>query len=132
MRCAFQAFLVLFGVIVIGISLAHLAVGPDAIIGGTDVNPTSDDEDRFYAGLFLAYGVALLWCARDVQRKRVYVNLLATVFFVGGIGRLLAVVLVGAPHPFYVALLVLELVLPVLMVLAAARVESRPSPAQAR
>ena len=82
--------------------------------------------------MFLAYGVALLWCARDVQRKRVYVNLLATVFFVGGIGRLLAVVLVGAPHPFYVALLVLELVLPVLMVLAAARVESRPSPAQAR
>ena len=82
--------------------------------------------------MFLAYGVALLWCARDVQRKRVYVNLLATVFFVGGIGRLLAVVLVGAPHPFYVAMLVLELVLPVLMVLAAARVESRPSPAQAR
>ena len=70
MRCAFQAFLVLFGVVVIGISLAHLAVGPAAIIGGTDVNPTSDGEDRFYAGLFLAYGVALLWCARDVQRKR--------------------------------------------------------------
>ena len=47
MRRAFQAFLVLFGIIVIGISLAHFAVGPDAIVGGTDVNPTSDGEDRF-------------------------------------------------------------------------------------
>ena len=91
MRSAFQAFLVLFGIIVIGISLAHFAIGPDAIIGGTDVNPTSDGEDRFYAGLFLCYGVALLWCARDVQDKRMYVNLLAAVLFVGGIGRLLAV-----------------------------------------
>ena len=122
MRRAFQAFLVLFGIIVIGISLAHFAIGPDAIIGGTDVNPTSDGEDRFYAGLFLCYGVALLWCARDVQDKRVYVNLLAAVLFVGGIGRLLAVALVGTPHPFYLAMLVVELVLPVLMVLAAARV----------
>lgn len=122
MRRAFQAFLVLFGIIVIGISLAHFAVGPDAIVGGTDVNPTSDGEDRFYAGLFLCYGVALLWCARDAQDKRVYVNLLATVLFVGGIGRLLVVVLVGTPHPFYLAMLAVELVLPVLMVLAAARV----------
>ena len=113
MRRAFQAFLVLFGIIVIGISLAHFAIGPDAIIGGTDVNPTSDGEDRFYAGLFLCYGVALLWCARDVQDKRVYVNLLAAVLFVGGIGRLLAVVLVGMPHPFYLAMLAVELVLPV-------------------
>ena len=71
MRRAFQAFLVLFGIIVIGISLAHFAIGPDAIVGGTDVNPTSDGEDRFYAGLFLCYGVALLWCARDAQDKRV-------------------------------------------------------------
>ena len=47
MRRAFQAFLVLFGIIVIGISLAHFAVGPDAIVDGTDVNPTSDGEDRF-------------------------------------------------------------------------------------
>jgi hypothetical protein len=35
---------------------------------------------------------------------------------------LLAVILAGAPHPFYVAMLVVELVLPPLMVLAAKRV----------
>ena len=98
MRQAFQAFLALFGVIVIAISLAHMAIGPRAVVGGVAVNPTMAGEDRFFAGLFLCYGIALLWCARDVQRKRVYVNLLAAAFFVGGIGRLLAVALDGAPH----------------------------------
>jgi hypothetical protein len=122
MRRLFQGFLVMFGVIAIGISLAHLAVGPEAIIGGSTVNPTSDGEDRFYAGLFGCYGVALLWCARDVERKQVYVNVLAAVLLVGGIGRLVALIAAGPPTPFFVAMLVLELVLPPLMVLAARRV----------
>lgn len=93
MRQEFQAFLALFGVIVIGFSLAslaHLAIGPAAIIGGTRVRPTSDGEDRFFAGVFLCYGAALLWCAWDVQRKRGYVTLLAAAFFVGGVGRRIA------------------------------------------
>jgi Domain of unknown function (DUF4345) len=122
MRQAFQAFLALFGVVVIAISLAHFAIGPRAIIGGVAVNPTMAGEDRFFAGLLLCYGIALLWCARDVHHKRVYVNLLAAVFFVGGLGRLLAILLDGTPHPFYVAMLVLELALPPLMVVVAKRV----------
>ena len=79
-------------------------------------------EDRFFAGLLLCWGIALLWCARDVQHKRGYVDLLAAAFVVGVIGRLLAVLLDGTPHPFYVAMLVLELVLPPLMVVVARRV----------
>jgi len=122
MRQALQTLLALFGVTVIGISLAHFAIGPKAIIGGVAMNATMAGEDRFFAGLLLCYGVALLWCARDVQHKRVDINVLAAVFFVGGIGRLLAVVVDGAPHPFYVAMLVLELALPPLMVVAAKRV----------
>lgn len=122
MRQTFQAFLALFGVIVLAISVAHFAIVPQAIIGGTAVNPTMAGEDRFFAGLLLCSGVALLWCARDVQRKRVYVNLLAAAFFVGGLGRLLAVLIDGMPHPFYIAMLVLELGLPPVMVVVARRV----------
>jgi uncharacterized protein DUF4345 len=125
MRQAFQAFLALFGVIVIAISLAHMAIGPRAILGSVPVNATMAGEDRFFAGLLLCYGVALLWCSRDVAHKRIYISLLAVVFFVGGIGRLLAVVLDGPPHPFYVAMLGLELALPPLMIVAASRVATK-------
>ena len=130
MRRAFQAFLALSAVIVIGISLAHFAIGPRAIIGGVAVNPTMAGEDRFLAGLLLCWGIALLWCARDVEHKRVCITLLAAVFFVGAIGRLLSVVLDGPPHPFYVAMLVLELALPPLMVVVARRVAEPESAAR--
>jgi hypothetical protein len=130
MRRLFEVFLALFGVIVIGISLAHFALGPDAIIGGSHVNATSDGEDRFFAGLVFSFGVALVWCSREAERKRIYINLLAAVFFVGGVGRLISLVVVGAPHPFYIAMLVLELGLPPVMVVAAKRV-AEPAP-QAR
>jgi hypothetical protein len=120
----FQAFLVLFGVVVIGISLAHLAIGSDTIIGGSVANPTSDGEDRFFAGIFLCFGIAVIWCARDVERKRRPVTLLAAAMFVGGIGRLFSVLLAGAPHPFYMAMLVVELGLPPLIALAAKMVEA--------
>ena len=124
MRRMFQAFLVLFGLVVIGISMAHLAVGPEAIIGGSPVNPTANGEDRFFAGVFLCYGVAVLWCARDVQHKRRYVTFLAVAMFVGGLGRLLATLTVGLPDPFYVAMVVVELALPPIIVLAARKVEA--------
>jgi hypothetical protein len=75
MRRMFQVFLVLFGFIVIGISLAHLAIGLDAIIGG--------------------------------------------------LGRLLSMVIVGPPHAFFIAMLVVELALPPLVVLTARKVEAR-------
>jgi hypothetical protein len=124
MRQAFQVFLALFGVVVIAISIAHMAIGPRAIIGSVAVNPTMAGEDRFFAGLLLCYGIALLWCARDVQHKRVYVDVLAAAFFVGGIGRLIAILIDGTPNPFYLAMLVLELALPPLMILIARRVAS--------
>jgi hypothetical protein len=122
MRRLFEGFLALFGVIIIGISLAHIAIGPGAIIGGSQVNATSDGEHRFFAGLLLCYGVALVWCSRGVERKGGYVNLLAAVFFVGGVGRLISLVVAGIPHPFYLAMLVVELALPPLMVLVAKEV----------
>jgi hypothetical protein len=86
-------------------------------------------EDRFLAGLLLCSGIALLWCARDVEHKRTYITLLAPAFFVGAIGRLLAILLDGPPHPFYVAMLVLELALPPLMVVVARRVAEPDSAA---
>jgi len=125
MQRAFQAFLAMFGIVVIAISLAHFAVGPRAIIGSMAVNPTMAGEDRFFAGLFLCFGVALLWCARDAVRNCALINLLAAALFIGGIGRLIALAVDGPPHPFYVAMLVLELALPPLMVVAARQVGSR-------
>jgi hypothetical protein len=69
MRRSLQVFLALFGGVAIAIALLHIVFGPAAIPGSVPVNATMDSEDRFYATLFGAYGVTLLWCVKDVEQK---------------------------------------------------------------
>ena len=95
MRKALQVFLGLFGGIDILISLLHIVLGPSAIPGSVPVNATMDSEDRFYATLFTAYGVAILWCIKDIERKGPAIRFLALTFFVGGVARLVSMALVG-------------------------------------
>lgn len=107
-----QVFLGLFGTTAILIASLHVVLGPSAIPGSVSVNATMDSEDRFYATLFAAYGVALLWCVKDVERKSMVVYFLAATFFVGGLARLVSVAAVGLPNTFFIAMTVLELLIP--------------------
>jgi uncharacterized protein DUF4345 len=88
MRKSLQVFLVIFGTTAITIAYMYVVFGPSlAIPGSVPVNATMDSEDRFYATLFAAYGVALLWCVKDVERKSPTVHFLAITFFAGGLAR---------------------------------------------
>jgi hypothetical protein len=59
--------------------------------------PTMDDNElRFYAALWGAYGVVLLLAARDYTGWAVRVPWLAAVFFVGGTGRAFSWLMIGA------------------------------------
>jgi hypothetical protein len=113
MRKTLQVLLALFGVTAIFIALLHIVLGPAAIPGAVPVNATMDSEDRFYATLFLAFGVVLLWCVKDVEHKAKVVYFLMLTFFVGGLARIVSMLAVGLPNDFFIAMTVLELVLPV-------------------
>jgi hypothetical protein len=76
-----------------------------------------DSELRFYAALWGAYGVVALRTAWSLPRKLSRTPWIAAVFFAGGVGRLLSQVGVGAPHPFFTLLMIIELTLPVLLTL---------------
>jgi hypothetical protein len=117
MRKALQILVILSGIAAIFISLLHLVLGPAAIPGGIPVNATMDSEDRFYATLLTAYGVALLWCARGIEQKSKFVYFLAAVFLFGGLARIVSIAVAGLPHPFFLAMLVLEMGLPIIVVL---------------
>ncbi len=113
MKRIFGVWLVVFGVIVIGIAVAHFLFGQVTYIGGGDVNATMDSDLRVFNVLFAAYGAAFVWASRDVLGRAREINLLGLLFFVGAIGRVLAWITSGAPTPFYVAMLVIEFAVPI-------------------
>lgn len=117
-----RALLGVGGAITVGVSLLHIAFGPSVIPGSIPVNATMDSEDRFYAVMFLAYGAVMLWTLRGLERKLPVVRFLAAVLFVGGLGRIVSLIAVGLPHPFFVAMTIVELALPPVIVSITMRV----------
>jgi hypothetical protein len=112
---ALRGFVALFGATCCVIALTHIAFGPASIPGSVPVNATMDSEDRFYATLFLGFGAALIWCARDLPRREPVFGALLSVFFLGGIARLISWAAVGSPGALFTFLGGLELVLPPLL-----------------
>ena len=112
MRAALRLLLALFGAVCAVIAIAHLAIGPRAIPGGVVTNATMDSEDRFYATLFLGFGIAVIWASRDLDARRGVLAALLLTFFTGGIARLVSWAAAGPPTPLFVILTVLELALP--------------------
>ena len=112
MRKALKVLLALFGITAIFIAMLHIVFGPSSIPGAVPVNAAMDSEDRFYAVLFMAFGVALLWCIREVERKARLVYCLMATFLAGGIARLISIAAVGPPNRFFIAMTALELLLP--------------------
>jgi hypothetical protein len=110
-----QIYLGIFGITAILIATLHIVLGPAAIPGAIPVNATMDSEDRFYATLFAAYGVAMLWCIKEIERKSQVVYFLALTFFVGGLARLVSMAAIGLPNTFFIAMTVLELLIPFLI-----------------
>jgi hypothetical protein len=80
MRRTTQVLVALIGVAVVGIAVAHLVLGGAAVIGGSPLNATAEGEHRFFAAIFLCYGLAFLWCVPGIEAKRRQVNLLAGAF----------------------------------------------------
>ncbi|MET0476311.1 MAG: DUF4345 domain-containing protein [Mycobacterium sp.] len=109
------------GVAVVGIGLAHLILGGAAVIGGSPLNPTAQGEHRFFAALFVCYGLAFLWCVPAIETKRRHVNLLAATFLAGGLARLISIAISGPPNAFYSAMLVIELALPLVLFFLSSR-----------
>ncbi len=84
-------------------------------LGGADI----DSEMRFYAVLWMAYGWAALWVARALPKRMDLLRLMLGIFWLGGVGRVISYLAIGAPHPLFIVLMWVEIALaPVLMALS--------------
>jgi len=116
MAQALKILIMVFGAVCMAIALVHIGIGPRSIPGSIPVNATMDSEDRFYATLFLGFGAACIWTARDLSGRARVFDALMLVFFLGGVARLVSMAQVGLPGALFQFLGSLELVLPPLFV----------------
>ncbi|MGW2407397.1 DUF4345 domain-containing protein [Streptomyces sp. NPDC001739] len=100
------------GIACVAIGAFHLVLGIASVPGEGTAGATVDSRERFYNAVFLGYGLAWMWAARQSPVPAKAVRALAGIFLLGGIGRLLSLAVHGPPQWFQVPLTVLELVLP--------------------
>lgn len=107
------------------IGLVTLATGLNVIFGGASAVPgvegetpvSVDNELRFFAVFWVAYGLFCAWVASDLSARQNFVYAIALMFFLGGVARVLSHLSLGAPSGVLIGATVLELVLPIVIVI---------------
>jgi hypothetical protein len=101
------------------LGLIPLATGMISMLGiddpvyasvGLPRNPLLDSNLRFFGGLWAGVGVAMLWLVPSIERQGVLFRSIWGAIFLGGVGRLLSMISVGAPPVQFVGFTALEIV----------------------
>jgi hypothetical protein len=105
---------------------AGMIEGPAMLHGvGRDVPADLDSHFRYLSGLLFAVGIGFASCIPAIESKTRRFRLLAMLVFVGGLGRLLSLVIIGPPGTGHRFGLVMELGAAPLLILWQARVARR-------
>ncbi len=89
---------------------------------GDQVSVSADSHFRYLSGLLLAIGLLFWSTTAAIEEKTGRFRLLALVVFIGGLGRLLGLLLTGVPSLYMLAGLALELVITPILALWQTRV----------
>ncbi|MFE9576054.1 DUF4345 domain-containing protein [Nocardia sp. NPDC006044] len=113
------------GLACVAIGIFHLAAGIDGIPDMGSSGVTADSQTRFFGAIFLGYGVAWIWAARQTPIPAIVIRWLAGIFLLGAVGRFISVAVYGWPHWFQIVLTALEVALPPLYLWLATADENR-------
>lgn len=102
--------------------LAGVVLGPGFLATDAPWSADLDSHLRFLSGVFLALGLAWWSCVPGIETKTARVRLLGVATFIGGLARLLSLILIGVPSTGHVIGLGLELVVVPLILVWQARI----------
>ncbi|NEU99637.1 DUF4345 domain-containing protein [Bradyrhizobium sp. UFLA 03-164] len=77
---------------------------------GVPALPVLDSNLRFFGGVWLGLGFALLWLVPRIESESVLFRVVWGAIFLGGIGRLLSMAMVGLPPLPFVGFTALEVI----------------------
>jgi hypothetical protein len=93
---ALQVCVAVLAAIPLGIGAAGVATGTN-YLGATGPTIDLDSHFRYLSGIFMALGMVFYSCVPNIERKSARFGLAASLVFVGGIGRLVALLALGPP-----------------------------------
>jgi hypothetical protein len=93
---ALQSCVAVLAAIPLGIGAAGVATGTN-YLGAEGPTIDLDSHFRYLSGIFMALGVVFYSCVPAIEHKTARFGLAAALVFVGGIGRLVALLAMGAP-----------------------------------
>jgi hypothetical protein len=113
---ALQVTLVVLAGVAISFGALTVLSGGSTIPGEETVRPSVDSELRFFAAWYVGAGVFLLGLARRPEHEGRAIRGVCAILVLAAIGRLLSMAAVGRPHAVFLALTVVELVIPIVIV----------------
>lgn len=69
---------------------------------------TLDSNLRFYSGVWFGLGLAAFWVASRLEHEKVLFQALWLMIFLGGLGRLISLLLAGMPFKPFIGFMALE------------------------
>ena len=111
-RLALQIVMGLLGIIPVATGLLGLLGVDDPFYVAAGVPPVVflDTNLRFYSGVWLGLGLALYWLIPTIEKQTVLFRVLWGMIFIGGISRLLSMLLLAWPPVAFVAFTAIEIV----------------------
>jgi hypothetical protein len=120
----FQVTLAIFGLIaaITGFMGILSGITPDfgdfyrvSVSSAVEGNIILDSNMRYFSGLWLGIGLTLFWMIPAPEQQRTVFRLVSGMIFIGGLGRLISMVVFGVPSPVFVTFALLELFFPLLI-----------------
>ena len=83
---------------------------PVYVAAGVPLIVLLDTNLRFFSGVWVGVGLALWWLIPTIERQTVLFRVLWGMIFIGGIGRLLSMIMLAWPPIPFVAFTAIEIV----------------------
>jgi len=75
-------------------------------------NVILDSNLRYFSGVWLGLGIIVFWIIPNIERHTFMLRSICLMIFLGGVGRLISLFLIGNPSSLFVVFTILELVFP--------------------
>ena len=107
-----QIVMGLLGIIPVATGLLGMMGVHDPVYVAAGVPPIVllDANLRFYSGVWIGLGLALWWLIPRIEKQTVLFRVLWGMIFIGGVGRLLSMIMLGGPPVAFVAFTAIEIV----------------------